>query len=187
MIRRILLTFAGACMVVSVSCRHPSDAEAVRLVQKYNEKLIEAYRTSDEQIMEGFVGDEEAKKLTGLIGVKYDMGLTMDSRLLEFKVLGMERAKDWVDVHTEERWHYCDRKIGTGAVVGMDSTDHYFIHYTLQKERNRWVVWSVRFDKDPEVGRASAPNQAPAPVFHSMMPKTPAPGSAPSSHKDGKP
>jgi hypothetical protein len=185
--RNRIFPILAAGLLSLASCRHPSDAEAVRLVQQYDEKLIEAYRTSDEQLMEGLVGDEEAKKLTGLIGVKYDMGLTLDASLIEFRVLDLQREKGWVDIHTEERWRYCDRRIGSGAVAGRDSKDHYFVRYTLKKEHDRWVVWRVRFDRDPEVGRASAPNQAPAAVFHPMMPGAPAPGAVPSPPREGKP
>ena len=39
-------------------------------MRRYNEKLIEAYRLGDERIVDGLVGDEEGKKLLGLIGVK---------------------------------------------------------------------------------------------------------------------
>ncbi len=142
-----LCAFAG--------CRGLSDEGAVRLVRAYDDKLVEAYRTSDEQLMEGLVGPEEGKKLLGLIGVKYDMGFTLDAQLLEFKPLGVRRQEDWVEVRTEERWRYRDRKIGSGETVGGESRDHYFLTYVLKQEKGRWVVWQVRFDQPPEVGRAA--------------------------------
>lgn len=123
----------------------------------------------DERIVEGFVGNAEAKKILGLIGVKTDMGITLDASLTEFRVTGVQRpGPDAVDVLTEERWHYRDRRIGSGEIVGQESDDHYFMRYALRKEGRSWVVSEVAFERPPVVGRTTAPNEAPARTFHGM-------------------
>ena len=158
-------------------CRELPDRRAGALVRRYNEKLIEAYRTGDERIVEGLVGDAEAKKILGLIGVKTDMGITLDATLTEFRVTGVERAgPEAVDVLTEERWHYRDRRIGSGETVGEESDDRYVMRYALRKAGKSWVVFRVAFERPPEVGRTSAPNVAPPRVFHGMA--EPPPGAA---------
>ena len=43
------------------------------------------------QLVEPFVGPQELRKLTGLIGVKVDQGITLDSELLRFEVLSVTR------------------------------------------------------------------------------------------------
>lgn len=149
-----------------------SDDAAQRLVRAYDEKLIEAYRTGDEKVVDPLVGEEEGRKLLGLIGVKLDMGLTLDATLLELKFLAVERPPSGeVHVLTEERWHYRDRKIGTGETVGEESDDQYALRYALRKvEGKRWVVGAVSFERPPVVGRTSAPNRAPPAVFHGLAP-----------------
>jgi hypothetical protein len=173
---RLTPPFLAPALVLAsaLGCRPFSDAEAEKLVRTYNTRLMEAFRTGDEQVMEGLVGDEEGKKLLGLIGVKADMGMNLDSALTEFRVLRVERPSGKViDVVTEERWHYLNRQIGTGLVVGMPSDDHYVMRYALAQEGKTWVVSKVAFEKPPVVGRDVAPNQAPAPIFHGMVPASP--------------
>jgi len=161
---------------LAAGCRELPDQRAGTLVRRYNEKLIEAYRMGDERTVEGLVGDTEAKKILGLIGVKTDMGITLDATLTAFRVTGIERpGRESVDVLTEERWHYRDRRIGSGETVGEESDDHYFMRYALRKEGKGWVVSKVVFERPPVVGRTSAPNEAPAKVFHGMAERPPAP------------
>jgi hypothetical protein len=163
---------AGAVLLAGTAlagCRDLADHRAEALVRTYNERLIDAYRVGDERIIEGLVGDEEAKKILGLIGVKTDMGITLDAALTEFRFAGTVRpAPGTLEVLTEERWHYRDRRIGTGETVGQESDDHYFMRYTLARSRGSWVVSKVAFERPPEVGRSAAPNQAPSRILHGM-------------------
>ena len=160
---------AAALTGLAAGCRELPNRRAEAVVRKYNEKLIEAYRVGDERLVEGLVGDAEAKKILGLVGVKTDMGITLDAALMEFRVTGVQRpGPDAVDVLTEERWHYRDRRIGSGETVGAESDDHYFMRYALRKEGKSWVVFKVAFERPPVVGRTAAPNQAPPRIFHGM-------------------
>lgn len=166
-------------------CRGLPDEQAEALVRRYDAKLIEAYRLGDERIVEGLVGDEEAKKILGLIGVKSDMGITLDATLTELRFAGVERPRGG-DVHvlTEERWHYRDRRIGSGETVGQESDDHYFMRYVLRKQKESWVVASVSFEREPEVGRTVVPNRAAAEVFHGST--KPSAETAPDAGRPGK-
>ena len=192
--RRVLRPiFLAATLAALTGCRALPRERAESLVRRYNAKLIQAYRLGDERVIEGLVGDSEAKKILGLIGVKADMGITLDAALTEFRLTGLERqGRDAVDVLTEERWHYRDRQIGSGETVGQQSDDHYFLRYALRKERKSWVVSQVSFERPPEVGRTSAPNRSSPKAFHGGMsqppqpaqpPPQPAPGSAPARPK----
>lgn len=170
-------TLITAAMILPIlGCRAYSNADAENLVRTYNAKLIEAFRTGDEQLMEGLVGDEEGKKLLGLIGVKTDMGINLDSQLADFRVLRVERpGKASVEVLTEERWTYQNRQIGSGRIAGLPSEDHYVMRYTLVPAGKVWVVSRVAFEKPPVVGRDTAPNEAPAKIFHGITSETPNP------------
>ena len=155
-------------VALATGCTNLSDHEAELVVRTYNERLIEAYQLADAEIMEGIVGDEEARKLTGLIGVKLDAGISLDSSLDEFKVLGVEREDKFINVLTEERWSYRDRRIGTGETVGQPSEDHYLMRYVLNKVDDKWLVVAVKFEEPPVVGRAQAPGAGSAAVYHGL-------------------
>lgn len=160
-------------LIALQSCVKPlSGEEASALVRRYNDRIIEAFRTGDPLLVARVAGPAEQRKLLGLIGSKTDMGITLDARLDEFKVLKVEPGKDQVLVMTEERWYYRDRRIGTGEQVGQDSADHYFMTYILRKPEGLWVVDEIRFTRPPEVGRTEVEPRAPATVFHGE----PAPG-----------
>lgn len=136
-----------------LACRPMSRDEAVRLVETYNRAVIEALRTGDARLIEPVTGQVEGRKLTGLIGVKIDQGVTMDAALLDLRIIDVEYGREEVVVSTEERWHYLERRIGSGEQVGPDSRDHYFMRYHLRRPEKRWVVDRIEYAKPPEVGR----------------------------------
>jgi hypothetical protein len=146
----------------------PKDAEAEEVVRRYNALVTEAYRTGDFKVAVPVVGPDELRKVAAHVGVKLDQGITLDARLTEFKVEGIERKGDEVVVSTDERWHYLDRKMGSGEQVGQDSRDHYRMRYFLRQVDGKWVVDRTEFAEKPEVGRKQVPDQAPASAFHGM-------------------
>jgi hypothetical protein len=138
---------------MATACGRLSDDRAVALVRAYDAALIRGYREGDFQLVEPFVGPEELRKLTGLIGVKLDGGVTLDAELLGFEVLSVTRPGAEVVVETDERWYYRDRRIGTGEQVGQDSRDHYRGRYRLRAFDGNWRVAEFEFAAEPEVGR----------------------------------
>ncbi len=168
---RAALLIALGLALTALACRDLSDERAEALVKRYNEKLIEAYRLGDERIVDALVGDDEAKKLTALIGVKTDMGINLDGVMTQFRVTGIAHpANGKIEVLTEERWHYRDRRIGSGETVGQESDDHYLMRYTLARKNDSWVVAGVAFEKRPTIGRTEALVAATPKVFHSLQP-----------------
>lgn len=153
---RRLLPAVG--LVVLAACSRLSERDAEQLVRDYNTKVIEAYRTSDPQLVAGLVGPAEHKKLAALIGARQDADLVLDSELLALEVRAIERTDDGaVHVLTSERWHYRDRRIGDGAQVGEDSTDAYQMRYVLGRWGKAWVVDRIEWASPPVVGRARGP------------------------------
>lgn len=167
---RMRLLLAIALVVLSgLACQKgPKDAEAEEIVRRYNALVTEAYRTGDFRVAQPVIGPDELRKVAAHVGVKLDQGITLDSRLVEFQLDGVDRKGDEVIVRTEERWHYLDRKIGTGEQVGQDSRDHYRMRYFLRKVDGKWVVDRTEFAEKPEVGRTELPDKAPASSFHGI-------------------
>ena len=140
------------------SCR-PSHEQARQLVERYNQVVSEAYRRDDVRLIDPVVGPNEGRKLTGLIGVRHDFGLTLDSEMLALDVTGVERTKNEMKVRTRERWRYRDRKIGTGEQVGEESVDSYEMLYVFRATNRAWVVDGITFASPPQVGRKQTPWQ----------------------------
>jgi hypothetical protein len=148
--------FLLCCSAILTSCKPSSEDQARALVERYNQVVSEAYRRGDVRLIDPVVGPREGKKLTGLIGVRLDFGLTLDSHLLSLQVTGVEQAKDVMRVATKERWRYRDLRIGNGAQVGEESLDSYEMLYIFTNINKAWLVDEIRFTQPPRVGRGQA-------------------------------
>ena len=136
----------------------PSAVENARqLVERYNQAVAEAYRRGDVRLVDPVAGPNEAKKLTGLIGVRLDAGMTLDSKLTFLEITGVEKSADELRVKTRERWTYRDRQIGTGKQVGEESNDSYEMLYIFKNMNKAWLVDEIRFTSEPKVGRKKLP------------------------------
>ncbi|MBM4032167.1 MAG: hypothetical protein FJ291_10320 [Planctomycetes bacterium] len=154
-----------------------SKAEARRLVERYNSVVSEAYRRADVGLIDPVVGPNTVagRRLTGLIGVRLDMGLTLDAELLELAVIGVAREGDELHVRTTERWRYRDRRIGSGEQVGEESSDACELLYLFRKFGKAWLVAETRFTSPPQVGRKTIPWAAGRKALHGFAPSAKAP------------
>lgn len=156
--------------VVVVGCARADDPRV--LVESYNRVVTEAYRRADPDLVESVASPAEARRLLGLIGVKQDLGVTLDATLLALDVSSSARTGDDLHVTTRERWRYRDRQIGTGAPVGAESTDDYELDYHFRRYGKVWKVEGVRFTSPPRVGRAL--HDTPQRVEHGALAPLPA-------------
>lgn len=161
------LALIGLALALA-GCGRGDMNRARHLVERYNRVVAEAYRRGDARLIDPVVGPNEGRKLTGLIGVRLDMGLTLDSELLSLEVAGVERAKGEWRVRTRERWRYRDRRIGSGEQVGEESTDSYEMLYVFKMIDKAWRVDEIRFTAAPAVGRRTTPWIADRNTLHGM-------------------
>jgi hypothetical protein len=169
--RRFPIVAAALLALGACKPSGPSDEESRALVKAYLEKLVQAYRASDEELVDRLVTENEARKLIGLIGVKRDVGVVLDAELLELAFLRVERRDGAAYVDTRERWHYRDRAIGSGAQVGDESTDEYQVRYRLVRDRGALKVDQLEFVAEPKVGRKPAPIRLDQRTAHGLPPK----------------
>jgi len=145
-------------VLLGLTACHPVSTERAReLVERYNSTVAEAYRRGDVKLADPVVGPNESKKLAGLIGVRLDLGLTLDSELLTLVITHVERRSGELRVRTRERWRYRERRIGSGKQVGEESLDNYEMLYVFKKAGPAWLVDEIQFTSPPEVGRKQLP------------------------------
>ena len=82
-------------LAFTLGCERAATREARALVAHYNAVVSEAYRKGDILIIDSVVGPNtpDGKRLTGLIGVRSDMGLTLDAHLESLEVTGVESPR----------------------------------------------------------------------------------------------
>jgi hypothetical protein len=173
--RAVSVVLLAACLCVTSGCDRVSPTDARQLVERYNQVVSEAYRRGDVRLIDPVVGPNEGKKLTGLIGVRLDMGITLDSKLDSLEILGVEQAKNELHVRTKEKWSYRDLKIGSGAQVGDASQDAYEMTYVFTNINQVWLVDEIKFAAPPQVGRTNTPWVADRATMHGMEKKEPKP------------
>lgn len=161
---------ALALLAALGGCGRGTETEAKAAVHEYLAKMILAYRAGDEQVVDPLVTERLGRKLTGLIGVKSDVDLVLDAKLLELEFVAVRREGEVVVVDTRERWHYRDLHARTGAQMGEDSTDEYAMRYRLVREGGRWKVDETAFRETPKVGRQTAPLAIDAKKAHGLAP-----------------
>ena len=161
------LLLLGGCLALATGCGRVAQAQARQLVERYNQVVCEAYRRGDVRLIDPVVGPNEGKKLTGLIGVRLDLGITLDSQMLSLDITGVTQGKNELRVSTRERWSYRDLKIGTGAQVGEASQDSYEMTYYFTNVNNAWLVDEIKFASPPQVGRKQTPWIADRKQLHS--------------------
>jgi hypothetical protein len=168
-----LVAAAGLASGCQQGARGPEEArrEGEKAVRTYLDKMIEAYRVSDQEIVDPYVGEAHALRLLGLIGVKRDAGITLDATLIELVIEGAERQGEDLLVTTRERWHYRDRQIGTGKQVGEESTDAYHLRYRFRAEGGRLKLQETEFVDPPQVGRAAPRMELDARQAHGLPPR----------------
>lgn len=151
-----LLGMAGA-IVVGACGRNVPAGVAERAIRRYNSVVVEAYRAADPDLVERVAGPEEAKRITGLIGVHLDRGRVLDAELVRLDVEGVRREPEGgLLVATAERWRYREVDVAKGVPVGEGSEDRYRMTYHLRKHDGSWIVESIRFAEPPQVGRRLA-------------------------------
>jgi len=149
--RHLVLLLAVA--LAATGCGKSPTEEARQLVLRYNKTVAEAYRQGDARLAFDVAGPREGRRLLGLIGVRLDLGITLDSELLALTVKEVEKGNHTMRVRTSERWHYRDRRIGSGAQVGEESTDDYEMLYVFERNGESWLVNETSFAAPPKVGR----------------------------------
>lgn len=158
-----------ALVVLLAGCKEDAGrADAERAVRTYVARMADAYRASDESVVDAFVSERQGRKLLGLIGVKRDAGVVLDAKLLALEFTQFSRTNDGWIVDTRERWYYADRRIGTGEQIGEDSTDSYAVRYRLVRKDGTLILDALEFIGDPVVERKSAPIPVDTRVLHGL-------------------
>lgn len=158
-------------LLLALGCSRVSPGQARNLVARYNEVVSEAYRKNDIRLIDAVVGPNapDGARLTGLIGVRLDMGLTLDAHLESLEVTKVEQAGDNLQVRTREQWRYRDVQTATGRQVGEASVDHYEMHYRFKRQKGAWLVEETQFTAPPQVGRKEVPWTMDAKDAHAMV------------------
>jgi hypothetical protein len=124
----------------------PEEQGAQATVRRYDEALVQAYRTGNAELLADVAEPEEVKRVATLIATLAERGEVMEARQTEFHVLGVtvnlrEKAVTLVDV--VETWRYEHRSLADRDAVVPAKTATYRLAYDLTHDGGRFKVWQI--------------------------------------------
>lgn len=110
------------------------------VVLKYNNALIEAYKSQlYERLMEA-TGKEEFKEVVERVSAYIHAGRIMESELKKISFKQITITDDKAEVRTSEDWTYRWVDFRTGKEVEAIQNPHYEMLYHMAKKDSRWMV-----------------------------------------------
>jgi hypothetical protein len=169
--RRWLLAAVALVLLGGLAaCRRDRRPEVEQAVRTYLERVVAAYAASDETLVDPLVGEEQGRKLLGLIGVKMDTGIALEAKILELSFVKVEGRGDEWTAETREQWAYRDVDLKTRQLVGEPSVDRYAVRYTFVRKDGKLILESVEFTEPPQVGRKTTPIMIDSRTAHGLPP-----------------
>ena len=141
--KRYGLVLAVVIMIVSASCDR-GGREGERVVRRYNEAVINAYRSGDAARLSEVAGEREARTIATLIDVKRGAGLVLDPVLETLEVTSVQKeGQDRMQVETKEKWRYQDRSVAPGGTPGPLVMAEMRMRYDCERVSGTWKIMKV--------------------------------------------
>lgn len=122
-----------------------ADSRAVKgVIKRYNQLLIEGYRTFNMNPLQEVATPEQATKLYYHMAALGEGQLRMDSTLKDIRFVTVAFPKpDEASVDTKEKWDFTHVNIKTGKKIAEEKDFIYEMGYTLKKVNGRWIISNV--------------------------------------------
>ncbi len=144
------LAAAVLALIAPAGCardRLSADEHAARTaVVRYNETLVQAYRTGNRELMRDVAALEEVERIGSVVGSLAAAGRTMEARQTGFQVLGVtiNPREDGVTlVETLETWIYEHRDMADRDRPAPAKEAKYRLAYNLVRAGGRFVVHRI--------------------------------------------
>jgi hypothetical protein len=144
------LAAAVLALIAPAGCardRLSADEHAARTaVVRYNESLVQAYRTGNRELMRDVAALEEVERIGNIVASLAAAGRTMEARQTGFRVLGVtinEREDGVTLVETLETWTYEHRALADRDRPAPAKEAKYRLAYNLVRAGGRFVVHRI--------------------------------------------
>jgi|SRR5215208_4375195 len=131
------------------------EVHAVRTtIVRYNQRLVEAYRRRQPDLLEGVASPTEIARTSRLVSGLLARAQFMEARQDELKFEDVRVSGANADADTKERWAYEHRALASpdAKVAAKEAT--YRLKYRLKRQGDGWVV-----DEVLELGSGAAAGQ----------------------------
>jgi hypothetical protein len=155
------MVLLAAVLALCSACNMGNGGEIERIIRRYNELLIQGYRTQNMNPLLEVTTHEHALKLYHHMAALGEGQLQMESRLKGIRFLNVERrGSAEAMVETEETWDFTHYRMATREKYAEEKDFIYRMGYVLNRVGGRWVITRVT-----TVGGTSTNNVIPWPVL----------------------
>jgi hypothetical protein len=138
---RYFVNFLVALLIfLCASCAKGGEREVVKAVEKYNKRLVEAYKMVDLDLMRDVATEDEMGRLLPVMQALLNEDSVMIASQKDFKVKTVSLTGNTANVETEEFWVYWWENPHTGATTKGKKQISYNVRYRLVKKEDRWLV-----------------------------------------------
>lgn len=141
------LFYSIALAVILSGCAsNPADnreAELKTIIAKYNNAVIEAYKSQNFEYLKQVATEQEIDKIGVMITSFLQANQIMEAELHKIDFREIKIQGDKADVRTSEDWSYRWIDYKTGQEVEPLKDIHYEMLYHLIKKDGKWLVEKV--------------------------------------------
>lgn len=157
------LRAAALAVLVAAGCQREAeapDAYAARTaVTRYNQALVEAFRTRDQERLAAVASEAERSRVGAIIAGLLVQGRVMLARQTEERVEKVvPRGPDLFEVDTVESWAYEHREATSPEAQAPRKTLTYAMAYEVRRTGDAWVVQHAE-TREERQGAAPVPGK----------------------------
>lgn len=144
---RGLALVCGAIALAAHACGPRTEDPEVHAVRtaviRYNQRLVEAYRTRRPDLLDGIASPTEIARTSRLITGLVARAQYMEARQDELRFGKVRVSGPLADADTEERWAYEHRALSRPDERAPPKEATYRLKYRLKRQGGGWIVDEV--------------------------------------------
>jgi hypothetical protein len=114
-----------------------------KVVNQYNNLLIEANKSRDVSPLDNIADDNVVRKLYLWMAAWEDGNVYLDAELKKLDFVDFKIAGEKVDVTTYENWNYIYRDLNTQEIAEPSRSISYKMKYSLEKREGQWLITDI--------------------------------------------
>lgn len=155
------MVLLAVVLAVCSACTMGDTGEIEAAIRRYNDLLVQGYRTQNMNLLMEVTTHEHALKLYHHMAALGEGQLRMESKLKRIRFLNVERrGSSETMVETEETWDFTHYRMATNEKYAEEKDFIYRMGYVLNKENGRWLITGVN-----TISGTSTNNVVPWPVL----------------------
>jgi hypothetical protein len=114
-----------------------------KVVNQYNNLLIEANKSRDVSPLDNIADDNVVRKLYLWMAAWEDGNVYLDAELKQLDFVDFKIVGENVDVTTYENWSYIYRDLKTQEIAEPSRSIRYKMKYSLEKREGQWLITDI--------------------------------------------